>query len=287
MITPLPDEGHTKILYAYLARLRPCDMDRIAKANRESWEASQNYGMRAQLAAQDAHQLAVQEAIKLMCEHDKSLITKITNEAYAASGPSPAPKAAPMPGSTSKPEEAGGQQHPDLAKPVMRLKCCCCGGYTKGRQFHNQDLGFGLGSCCMEYVRARVGNDMESIYGLNGVHYNLEAVRTTRPQPQGKLEPKATFQGLESGENLTLTAQFVDVGEPLGHGRDGVALVPKVVLTGNSETNAVPSISIVSADTIAKIGTCRFEALPGFILSAHDAVLLALWVKRHLLLVQA
>lgn len=67
--------------------------------------------------------------------------------------------------------------HPDLIKPIRTLRCCCCGAWTKGRQFHNQDNGFGLGSCCVEYVRAKTP-EMEGFvqrtYGVAGVHYGLE-----------------------------------------------------------------------------------------------------------------
>lgn len=60
--------------------------------------------------------------------------------------------------------------HPDLAKPLQTLSCCCCGGYFTGRQFHNQDTGFGLGPCCLDYVKPRV-EDIERTYGVFGVHY--------------------------------------------------------------------------------------------------------------------
>lgn len=61
-------------------------------------------------------------------------------------------------------------QHPDIDKPIQTLKCCCCGGYTKGRQFHNQDTGFGLGFCCLRFVKSRC-EDVERTYGVLGIHY--------------------------------------------------------------------------------------------------------------------
>ena len=64
--------------------------------------------------------------------------------------------------------------HPDLAKPVRWLACCCCGGSFKGRQFHNQDAGHGLGPCCVDYVTPRC-EDVPRTYGLPGVHYGIEA----------------------------------------------------------------------------------------------------------------
>ncbi|MGP3790502.1 hypothetical protein [Pseudomonas sp. B392_1p] len=69
-----------------------------------------------------------------------------------------------------------GTPHPDLMNPIRNLKCCCCGGRYEGRQFHNQDTGWGLGDCCVEYVRPHMDSieDMERTYGLRGVHYNLD-----------------------------------------------------------------------------------------------------------------
>lgn len=62
--------------------------------------------------------------------------------------------------------------HPDLAKPVRQLLCTCCGAVTRGRQFFNQDTGYGLGDCCVAFVTPRV-EDMERTYGVSGVHYNV------------------------------------------------------------------------------------------------------------------
>lgn len=49
--------------------------------------------------------------------------------------------------------QAQTQAHPDTAKPIKTLRCCCCGGYSEGRQFHNQDTGYGLGACCVDEDR--------------------------------------------------------------------------------------------------------------------------------------
>lgn len=70
--------------------------------------------------------------------------------------------------------------HPDIANPIRsNLKCCCCGGRYEGRQFHNQDTGWGLGDCCVEYVKPHV-DDMERTYGVHGVHYKLDPVAKVR-----------------------------------------------------------------------------------------------------------
>lgn len=55
---------------------------------------------------------------------------------------------------------------------VVRLRCCCCGGDTTGRQWFNQDTGYGLGACCVDFV-AKGTEDMERTYGVRGEHYDL------------------------------------------------------------------------------------------------------------------
>lgn len=70
--------------------------------------------------------------------------------------------------------------------PVLRLRCSCCGGWFEGRQFANQDTGYGLGNCCVRYIRERV-EDVEGTYGFPGVHYQLDpliAVQSAHA-PQG------------------------------------------------------------------------------------------------------
>lgn len=55
---------------------------------------------------------------------------------------------------------------------VRFMRCCCCGSAYSGRQFHNQDIGYGLGDCCVEFV-SKGTEDMERTYGRPGVHYNV------------------------------------------------------------------------------------------------------------------
>lgn len=78
------------------------------------------------------------------------------------------------------------QAHPDTAKPIETLRCCCCCGDTEGRQFHNQDTGFGLGACCVEPVKPRV-EDMARTYGIEGVHYKLDPeIKVREPAGNGE-----------------------------------------------------------------------------------------------------
>lgn len=76
--------------------------------------------------------------------------------------------------------------HPDLCQPIRSLSCCCCGGSTQGRQFHNQDTGYGLGACCVEHVKPRV-EDMARTYGIEGVHYKLDPeIKVREPAGNGE-----------------------------------------------------------------------------------------------------
>ena len=91
------------------------------------------------------------------------------------------------------------QAHPDLAKPIRTLRCTCCGQHTQGRQFHNQDTGFGLGDCCHDYVKPRV-EDMERTYGIHGVHYKLDPVALVREVGQNLADPQVEWR---ISQNLT------------------------------------------------------------------------------------
>ncbi len=65
-------------------------------------------------------------------------------------------------------------------KPIQRLSCCCCGEYTRGRQWWNRDTGFGLCPECAEWIKTKgcySDEEFKSIYGIDGVHYNVEGGR--------------------------------------------------------------------------------------------------------------
>lgn len=60
----------------------------------------------------------------------------------------------------------------------MKLKtliCACCGGYTKGRQWWNQDAGFGLCPKCGEWIIGRMGEPYVSgAYGNRGKYWDVK-----------------------------------------------------------------------------------------------------------------
>lgn len=66
--------------------------------------------------------------------------------------------------------------------PIRNLYCCCCGGSIRGRQFHNQDTGHGMGECCADRVlnHRPFGHEPMSLeefqrtYGIAGVNYGVK-----------------------------------------------------------------------------------------------------------------
>lgn len=62
-----------------------------------------------------------------------------------------------------------------LSKPVRELACACCGGYTRGRQWFNQDTGYGICNGCIAFMRKRGETEAEirSNYGDQGVHWGI------------------------------------------------------------------------------------------------------------------
>ena len=54
------------------------------------------------------------------------------------------------------------------------LSCCCCGARTLGRQWHNRDTGYGICPKCVKWIAVKWPNeDLRSLYGVEGVHYNV------------------------------------------------------------------------------------------------------------------
>lgn len=64
---------------------------------------------------------------------------------------------------------------------VRAMYCTVCGGQYMGRQFHNQDTGYGLGDCCANFIRTHKPfgeepmstEEIERTYGRNGYHYEI------------------------------------------------------------------------------------------------------------------
>ena len=53
----------------------------------------------------------------------------------------------------------------------MSLICCCCGKYTKGKQWWNRDKGFGLCKSCHTWIEKKeTAKYMLSCYGIKGIN---------------------------------------------------------------------------------------------------------------------
>lgn len=63
----------------------------------------------------------------------------------------------------------------ESATQVRTLTCCCCGEQTRGRQWHNRDLGYGMCGKCIAWVRARGMSEAEirDLYGIEAIHFNV------------------------------------------------------------------------------------------------------------------
>jgi len=59
----------------------------------------------------------------------------------------------------------------ERAKPVQWLDCTCCGQSYPGRQWWNQDTGFGLGDCCVKYNGVNPSAGESTSYGVPGIHF--------------------------------------------------------------------------------------------------------------------
>ena len=62
------------------------------------------------------------------------------------------------------------------------LYCACCGGYTLGRQWFNQDIGYGLCSACAVRIKAKscyTSAEFNRLYGEEGFHYPDEQNKMT------------------------------------------------------------------------------------------------------------
>jgi len=55
-----------------------------------------------------------------------------------------------------------------------RLTCSCCGQYTQGRQWFNQDTGYSICPKCVDLVaKGMTVEEFRSSYGIAGVHFDV------------------------------------------------------------------------------------------------------------------
>ncbi len=73
----LGKSAHSRILYAYLARLTPAHIDEIRDAALAAQRAALNEGMRGQIEAQQNMMLATLTAVGLMSDYDRGLVDEV------------------------------------------------------------------------------------------------------------------------------------------------------------------------------------------------------------------
>lgn len=60
----------------------------------------------------------------------------------------------------------------ERAKPIKSLSCTCCGDGLRGRDWWNQEPGYGLCDCCVSLCCGTIEPGQESsIYGVAGIHF--------------------------------------------------------------------------------------------------------------------
>lgn len=68
-------------------------------------------------------------------------------------------------------------------KPIKRLSCACCGTLFRGRQWFNQDTGYGLCDRCVRFVGASPEEGVEDeSYGVAGIHFLIPELKSTNEQ---------------------------------------------------------------------------------------------------------
>lgn len=62
----------------------------------------------------------------------------------------------------------------ERARKIRWMTCTCCGETYRGRQWWNQDCGFGLGDCCVKYCGVDPSGGESETYGVPGIHFLIE-----------------------------------------------------------------------------------------------------------------
>jgi len=81
----------------------------------------------------------------------------------------------------------------ERAKPVKRMSCTCCGESYLGRQWWNQDCGYGLGDCCVETCRVDRNAGESDSYGVPEIHFLIPTTTAVHPDYSEPLEFSALF----------------------------------------------------------------------------------------------
>lgn len=67
-------------------------------------------------------------------------------------------------------------------RPIKWMECTCCGESYQGRQWFNQEPGYGLGDCCLDLHNADPTPGAESeCYGVAGIHFLIDQAEKENP----------------------------------------------------------------------------------------------------------
>lgn len=70
----------------------------------------------------------------------------------------------------------------ERAKPIKWMECTCCGRFYYGRQWWNQDHGYGLGDCCVRYCGVDPAAGPNPCYGVPGIHFLIDRKEHETPE---------------------------------------------------------------------------------------------------------
>lgn len=67
-------------------------------------------------------------------------------------------------------------------KPIKSLECTCCGEYTQGRDWWNQEPGYGLCDDCVSFCCGTIADGEESrTHGVAGIHFRISQAERDNP----------------------------------------------------------------------------------------------------------
>lgn len=70
----------------------------------------------------------------------------------------------------------------ERARPIKWMTCTCCGEGYEGRQWWNQDTGYGAGDCCANLLIEDQTPGVESeCYGVSGIHFLIPQAEKDHP----------------------------------------------------------------------------------------------------------